>query len=175
MPLTVTLADSDTPTAVLYARVLEQGLVARESVQVLLRSFGSLRGMPRGKQPEPQGVVSVLEFFAHCICNKASPTEEERQRGRCHPRVLMDVFFFSVLDLPPKTTPRAPGGKKTWAGAPSERVSPAQAPQRDRTFLPRSCRPLPVTAGLTTRPVCPQAPPGIAPPTHRTYIGFRIQ
>ena len=38
--------------------------------------------------------------------------------------------------LPSKTTPALWEGKKLRAGAPSERVSPVQVGQRDRTFLP---------------------------------------
>ena len=79
---------------------------------------------------------------------KKKTKENQNHPKKNHPKRAkvqqwMKLFFFRVLDLPPKTTPHAPGGKKTWAGAPSERVSPAQAPRRDRTFLPRSCRRLP--------------------------------
>ena len=77
------------------------------------------------------------------------------------------LFFFRVLDLTVENNPRSPGGKKA-SGRRTLRACLAGASAPTRPDIPtRSCRRLPVTAGLTTRSVCPQAP-DFAPPTHRT-------
>ena len=77
-------------------------------------------------------------------------------------------FFFSVLDLTVENNPRSLGGKKT-SGRCTLRACLAGPSGPTRPDIPtRSCRRLPVIAGLTTRPVCPQAPSDFAPPTHRT-------
>ena len=109
-----------------------------------------------------------------------------RMRGRSHRCIHMSkvlctlmlwtIFFLEFWTLPSKTTPRPHGKGGKTSGRCTLRACLAGASAPTRPDVPtRSCRRLPVTAGLTTRPVCPQAPPGIAPPTHRTYIGFRIQ
>ena len=93
-----------------------------------------------------------------------------RRRGGFHRcmHISKVLFFFRVLDLTVENNPRSPGGKKA-SGRRTLRACLAGASAPTRPDVPtRSCRRLPVTAGLTTRPVCPQAPPGIAPPTHRT-------
>ena len=82
---------------------------------------------------------------------------------------ISKVFFFRVLDLTAENNPPISGRKKTLSVRRTLRACLAGASAPTRPDVPtRSCRRLPVTAGLTTRPVCPQAPPDIAPPTHRT-------